>query len=537
MKTLIADDDISMRTMLRALLSKWGHEVLEAADGTEAMTLLESVHGIKIAIIDWQMPGVDGLEICRRLHEKTNSPYILLATGKGTDQEVIEGLQAGAHDYITKPFTPDMLRIRILVASRFVEMRGRLTDRVVELEGGIAEKMEVDRLLSDMMNTRQGVSDLLFVNKKFPQVEAFGKLKAAPVPGWNDPLTPDRIKRLATFFMNGDARLQSDFESTGSCDCSYAIEDEARFRVNLYRQNGVPAIVMRKLESSVPSLEKLDLPPIFQEIIKEKNGIVFLTGSTGSGKTTTLAAMLNELNQTAEVHVVTLEDPIEFLHPPLKATFSQRQLGLDFYSFSDGLRAALRQAPKVILVGEIRDRETMEIAMTASETGHLVFSTLHTVNAGQSIHRILGMFSKEEESQIRQRLSETLRYIVSQRLVPKVTGGRLLVTEIMGSSLRTRESIGYGESEGRTFQEIIEAGVTKGWHSFDQSLLTAYEAGLITDETAMLYCNSKSNMGHRINRSKQMRGIDTINTSGMRLEQPPAPVEPVVVNGGNAPRK
>ncbi|MEI8340450.1 MAG: PilT/PilU family type 4a pilus ATPase [Verrucomicrobiota bacterium] len=529
MKILIADDDASMRTMLRTQLSRWGHEVLEATDGAEALPLLESEKGIQAAILDWQMPGMDGLEVCRRLHQQENAPYVLLVTGKGTDREVIQGLEAGANDYLTKPFTPDTLRIRMLVAARFVEMRGRLIDRVVELEGGIAEKNEVDRLLADMINSRQGVSDLLFINKKFPQVEAFGKLKAAPIPGWNEVLTPERIKKLTTFFMNGDSRLHSDFESMGSCDCSYAIEDAARFRVNIYRQNGVPAIVMRKLESEVPSLEKLNLPPIFQDIIKEKNGIVFVTGSTGSGKTTTLAAMLNELNLTSEVHVVTLEDPIEFLHPPLKATFSQRQLGQDFYRFSDGLRAALRQAPKVILVGEIRDRETMEIAMTASETGHLVFSTLHTVNAGQSIHRILGMFAKEEESQIRQRLSETLRYIVSQRLVPKVSGGRLLVTEIMGSSLRTREAVCYGESEGRTFQEIIEAGVTKGWHSFDQSLLDAYDTGLITEETTLLYCNSKSNMGHRINRSKQLRGIDMTSTSGMRLEQPTAPVEAAVV--------
>jgi len=500
---------------------------LEAVNGTEASALFESEEGIQTAIIDWEMPGVNGLEICRKLQEKENAPYVILATGKGTDKDVMEGLEAGANDYLTKPFTPDMLRLRLLVAARFVEMRGRLTDRVVELEGGIAAKEEVDRLLTDMMSSRQGVSDLLFVNRKFPQVEAFGRLKAAPVPGWNETLTPERIKQLSTFFMSGDVRLRTDFESMGSCDCSYAIEDAARFWVNIYKQNGSPAIVMRKLESDVPSLEKLNLPPIFQDIIKEKNGIVFLTGSTGSGKTTTLAAMLNELNLTSEVHVVTLEDPIEFLHPPLKATFSQRQLGLDFHRFSDGLRAALRQAPKVILVGEIRDRETMEIAMTASETGHLVFSTLHTVNAGQSIHRILGMFSKEEETQIRQRLSETLRYIVSQRLVPNVTGGRLLVTEIMGSSLRTREAVCYGESEGRTFQEIIESGATKGWHSFDQSLLSAYESGFITEETTMLYCNSKSNMGHRIDRSKQLRGIDTINTIGMRLELPVIPAEEV----------
>ena len=518
MKILIADDDSVIRAMLRSTLTRWGHEVIEAADGTEALARLESDSEIQIALLDWLMPNTDGLEVCKKLKDKETAPYVLLVTGREADEDVTEGLEAGANDYLTKPFTPDSLRVRILVAVRFVEIRRRLLDRVEKLEGGIAKKQEVDRLLNEMMNSRQGVSDLLFVNRKFPQIEAFGTLKAAPTAGWNEVLTPERIKGLAEFFMKGDSRLHEDFESTGSCDCSYAIENLARFRVNIYKQNGVPAIVMRKLESSVPSLEKLGMSPIFYEIIKEKNGIIFVTGSTGSGKTTTLAAMLNELNLNSEIHVVTLEDPIEFLHPPLKATFSQRQLGQDFHHFSDGLRAALRQAPKVIFVGEIRDRETMEIAMTASETGHLVFSTLHTVNAGQSIHRILGMFSKEEELQIRQRLSETLRYIVSQRLVPKISGGRTLVTEIMGSSLRTREAIAYGEAEGRTFQDIIEAGVTKGWHSFDQTLITAYESEIITEETALLYCGNKTNMGHKINHSKQVRGIEAVSTHELRLE-------------------
>ena len=210
-----------------------------------------------------------------------------------------------------------------------------------------------------------------------------------------------------------------------------------------------------------------------------------MTGGTGSGKTTTLAAMLNELNRTKQIHIVTLEDPIEFMHKHQAGVVSQRELGKDFFSFPDGLRAALRQAPKAILVGEIRDRETMEIAMTAAETGHIVYSTLHTINAGQTINRILGMFSREEEQQLRQRLAETLRYVVSQRLVSKAGGGRLMVSEIMGNSLRTREAILYGEAEGKTYQEIIEAGSTLGWHSFDQSLLKAFEADLVTEEAAL----------------------------------------------------
>ena len=216
--------------------------------------------------------------------------------------------------------------------------------------------------------------------------------------------------------------------------------------------------------------------------------------------------MLNELNRTQEVHVITLEDPIEFLHPHQKALFNQRELGKDFPDFASGLRAALRQAPKAILVGEIRDRETMEIAMTASETGHIVFTTLHTISAGQTINRVIGMYNKDEERQLRQRLADTIRYVVGQRLVSKVGGGRLLITEIMGSSLRTRESLLYGESENRTFQEIIEAGGTMGWHSFDQSLMAAYKADLITEETALIFCAHKNKMRRDIDMVKRLSG-------------------------------
>jgi len=207
-----------------------------------------------------------------------------------------------------------------------------------------------------MLNSEQGVSDLLFVSGKQPQVEVYGKLKATGIPGWEDILAAERIHQLAQFIMGDNKRLLDDFQKNGSCDCSYAIEGSARFRVNIYKQNGAPAIVMRKLQSTIPSLEALNLPPILREVIKEKNGIIFVSGASGSGKTTTLAAMLNEINETEPIHVITLEDPIEFLHPQKVATFSQRQLGQDFVDFPGGMRAALRQAPKVILVGDDGDR-------------------------------------------------------------------------------------------------------------------------------------------------------------------------------------
>ncbi len=376
---------------------------------------------------------------------------------------------------------------------------------------------ELQGLLTAMLESGEGVSDFLFINGKPPLVERYGKLYELPMEEPGCALQPGHIDAIAELLMNKSERLRHDLETSGSCDTSFALPEQARFRVNIYRQNGTNGIVMRKLASTVPSLEALRLPPIFQQMVREKFGIIFCTGSTGSGKTTTLAAMLNEINQTQEVHVVTLEDPIEFHHPHAQAAFSQRELGKDFPSFAIGLRAALRQAPKVILLGEIRDRETMEIALSASETGHLVLSTLHTINAGQSINRILGFFSNDEEKQIRERLADTLRYVVSQRLVSKVNGGRLLVTEIMGSSMRTRETLLYGEGENRSFQEIIEAGSTLGWHSFDQSLMRAFEQDLITEETALLFCTHKNKMRRDLEMAKKLRYGETDETSGLRM--------------------
>jgi len=376
----------------------------------------------------------------------------------------------------------------------------------------------IDQLLSAMIASKEGVSDLLFTVGKPPLVEAHGWLEEFPVETPEAFFGRNEIDHLAEHIINGDERLTGDLAKWGSCDCSYALKDVARFRVNIFKQNGRTAIVMRKLQSEIPTLDQLRLPPIFREMIKEKNGIIFVTGATGSGKTTTLAAMLNELNETQQIHIVTLEDPIEFLHPHRRAIFHQRELGKDFPDFARGLRAALRQAPKVILVGEIRDRETMEIAMTASETGHIVFATLHTVNAGQTIHRILGMFGKDEEQLLRQRLAETVRYIVGQRLISKVGGGRHLITEIMGNNLSTREAIMYGEKEDRSFQDIIEASKAFGWHSFDQDLLSAYENDLVTEETAVLFCNLKNKMRRDLQTINKRRLADIDEPSGLTLD-------------------
>lgn len=375
----------------------------------------------------------------------------------------------------------------------------------------------LDEMIAQMVGVSEGVSDLLFVVGRPCQVEAFGKLRGVEIEGIEGNLSSENVEQIAKKLIGGSERLAADVKTLGSCDTSYGVPGVARFRVNVFKNNGNYAIVMRKLSTQIPSLSGLNLPPIFKEMVREKNGIIFVTGATGSGKTTTLAAMLNEINEQSEVHMLTLEDPIEFLHPHIKATFSQRELGKDFLDFTVGLRAALRQAPKVILVGEIRDRETMEIALTAAETGHLVFSTLHTISAAQSINRVLGMFSIEEQAQVRQRLADTLRYIVSQRLAPKVGGGRVMVSEIMGSGLRTREAILLGESEIRDLHEIIECNLQSGWHSFEQSLVRLFREGKITEETAMIYSVKKSAIRQALDLAKKTMAPPDESPSGFRL--------------------
>ena len=390
----------------------------------------------------------------------------------------------------------------------------------------------LDTVLTTMIRSHEGVSDLLFVAGKPPQVEAHGKLKPVTIGATETALDSARIETLARAIMNGNARLTKDLADTGSCDCSYSLPEICRFRVNIYRQNGNYAMVLRRLQTQIPSLDKLNMTPVFREVIKEKTGIIFVTGGTGSGKTTTLAAMLNEINQHNEVHIVTLEDPIEFLHPHLKSTFSQRELGRDYFTFPDGLRAALRQAPKIIFVGEIRDRDTMEIALTAAETGHVVYSTLHTISAGQTINRVLGMFTQEEEKQVRERLAETLRYVISQRLAPKVGGGRILITELMGASMRTREAIALGENDNRRLIDIIEAGTTSGWHSFEQSLGKAYDEQLITEETALLYCGNRNLMRQRLDMINKRRAAApeavSLKMKTVRPPEPPPSVPPPI---------
>ncbi|MDB6155914.1 MAG: PilT/PilU family type 4a pilus ATPase [Chthoniobacteraceae bacterium] len=376
----------------------------------------------------------------------------------------------------------------------------------------------LDAVLTGMLATADAISDCLFIVGRAPQVEIYGKLRSVEVPGLGL-LTAEHTEAIAADILAGNGRLEHDFHSLGSCDTSYALGTLARFRVNVFRQNGNHAVVMRRLPTQIPTIDGLKLPPVFKQIVKEKNGLVFVTGATGNGKTTTLAAMLNELNHTEELHIVTLEDPIEFLHPHRRSTFSQRELGRDFLDFATGARAAMRQAPKVILVGEIRDRETMEVALTAAETGHVVYATLHTISASLTINRVLGFFARTEEDQVRQRLADVLRYTVSQRLIPRINGGRHLVTECMGTNLRVREAVMMGESEIRDIHEIIESNSPAGWHTFEQSLLTAYKLGKITAEIAMGYSVNKNAMGRDLDQArKEMFPVEDMET-GLRLDR------------------
>jgi twitching motility protein PilT len=375
-------------------------------------------------------------------------------------------------------------------------------------------KQEIDYILTKMLDSHNNVSDLnITVGRPF-QVESSGQLTGVPFDPPIENLTPFQTEVFAMNLINQDRRLTEILLTGGSCDSSYELPGKARFRVNIFSQRGNYSIVLRKLETRIPTCKDLNLPEAFFKMPAEKNGIILVTGATGSGKSTSLAAVLNEINEQKSVHIVTLEDPVEFSHSHKKATFNQRELGGDFDAFASGLRAALRQAPKVILVGEMRDRETVEIAMSAAETGHLVLSTLHTVDAGQTINRILGMFPSEEENQIRIRLSDTVRWIACQRLLPKEGGGRVAAFEIMGSNLRIKDTILNGESEGKTFYEIIQAARAFGMITFDDYIVELYKASLISEETAKAYASNKGIVGRGIDTVKSERGQATTDLLG-----------------------
>jgi len=380
-------------------------------------------------------------------------------------------------------------------------------------------KQEIDYILGKMLDAYKNVSDLnITVGKPF-QVESSGQLTGVELDPPIQKLTPFQTEIFSLNLINQDRRLTEILLSQGSCDSSYELPGKARFRVNIFSQRGNYSIILRKLETRIPTFAEMNLPEAFHKMAEEKNGIIFVTGATGSGKTTSLAALLNDINERKSVHIVTLEDPVEYSHPHKMGTFNQREMGNDFDTFASGLRAALRQAPKVILVGEMRDRETVEIGLSAAETGHLVLSTLHTVDAGQTINRVIGMFSSEEETQIRIRLADTVRWIVCQRLLPKEGGGRVAAFEVMGTNLRVKDTILHGESDGKTYYEIIQAGKAFGMITFDDYIVDLFSKGLVSEETGKAYASNKGIVGRGMDTVKSSRGQTTTDIGKLEVDK------------------
>ena len=353
---------------------------------------------------------------------------------------------------------------------------------------------KIDSLFQRLLAAGDGISDLNLSVGKAPQVEIDGQLQTVEIRGL-PVLKPIHTEMIAMMLMGGRKKFLQDLEQRGSVDLSYAIPGVTRFRVNIFLQRGNFAAVLRVIPRGIPTLEQLGLPAELANISKLKNGIVLVTGPTGSGKSTTLAAVIDRINREQAVHIVTIEDPIEYLHPHHQATINQREIGADAPSFSLALRAALRQAPKVILVGEMRDLETIETAFEAAETGHLVLSTLHTIDASKTVDRVIGVFPREQHQQVRIRFAQTFKYVVSQRLLPRQGGGRVAAVEIMKSTFRTRDYVLKGEGDGRSLIDAIHDGDQDGMRGFDQVLEQYVRDGIIDRQTALLYASNAGNLG------------------------------------------
>ena len=384
-------------------------------------------------------------------------------------------------------------------------------------------------ILDKMLSVAEDISDLNFSVGRPPQVEINGKLTPVEIKGLRT-LTPYQTEIIAMALIEGNVDGAKKLVQTGAADISFAIPSRIRFRVNIFKQRGSISIVMRVIPTQVPTIESLLLPAQLSGAAHLKNGIVLLTGPTGSGKTSTLAAVIDLINTEYSYHVVTIEDPIEFLHTHKKSTINQRELGSDTPSFALGLRSALRQAPKVILVGEMRDMETTEIALEASETGHLVLSTLHTTDASKTVNRIIGIYPKSEEHVIRTRLAQAFRYIVSQRLIPRPEGhGRIAAVEILKSTPRTREYIEQGETEGKTLLEAMDDGELEGMQHFDQVIERMIRDGVVTQEDGLSFATNPSNLLLRLSglgSSDDMlrKGSEhEYNRSGGTVASPPPP--------------
>ena len=349
-------------------------------------------------------------------------------------------------------------------------------------------------VLRQMLAASDKVSDLIFSPGRPPQVELSGNLQPVRISGL-EKLTPAHTAGIAKLILGNQEIAIESLEKTGSADLSFSVPGECRFRVNIFKQRGTHAIVMRVIPAKPPQFADLNLPDQLKNIADLKNGVVLVTGPTGSGKSSTLAAIIDLINESKYYHIVTIEDPIEFLHRHKNSTVHQRELHSDTPNFAIALRAALRQAPKVILVGEMRDRETIEVALEAAETGHLVLSTLHTIDASKSVDRIIGVFPKNEEHVIRIRIAQSFRYIISQRLIPRVDGqSRVAAIEILKSTMRTRDYIEKGESQGKSLIDAMEQGDQEGMQHFDMVIEQLIRRGIVSRDAALPYATNPNNL-------------------------------------------
>jgi twitching motility protein PilT len=359
------------------------------------------------------------------------------------------------------------------------------------------QNFHFNAILELLLKVSDRISDLNFSVYRPPQVELDGILVPVNIPGLPH-LTPFQTEIIVLHLLKGDPELTRTLVNTGSVDLSYSIPGKTRFRVNIFSQRGTYAIVFRVIPEQIPTIEDLALPAELHNVARLKNGVVLVTGPTGSGKSSTLAAIIHKINTENSYHIITIEDPIEYMHKHIHSTVNQREVGSDTKSFALALRAALRQAPKVILIGEMRDVETIEIAMEAAETGHLVLSTLHTIDAAKTIDRIVGVFPKEQELQVRTRFAQSFRYVISQKLLPKIGGGRLAVCEILKTSMRTREYIIKGEGTGRSLTDAMHDGSDDGMQTFDDQLEKLWRQGAISKEVALLYASNPTNLSLRL---------------------------------------
>jgi twitching motility protein PilT len=354
--------------------------------------------------------------------------------------------------------------------------------------------LNLAKVLKQMLDVSDKVSDLIFSPGRPPQIELVSKLQGVPIAGL-EKLTPAQTYAIAKLIIGTHETSIESLEKYGSTDLSFGVPGLSRFRVNIFKQRGTYAIVMRVIPPRTPRFEDFDLPDQLREIVELKNGIVLVTGPTGSGKSSSLAAVIDLINETKFYHIVTIEDPIEFLHQHKNCTVHQRELHSDTPNFALALRAALRQAPKVILVGEMRDKETMEVALEAAETGHLVLSTLHTIDAAKTVERIIGVFPKNEEKIIRTRLAQSFRYIISQRLLPRADGsGRVAAMEILKATSRTKEYIERGESEGKSLMDAMAQGEMEGMQTFDGEIEKLVRAGVVTKQDGLAYSSNQGNL-------------------------------------------